>query len=39
MIIAHPISAVRHADNYLLKDGKIAERGTHENCLKRKDYT
>lgn len=37
MIIAHRISAVRHADEIIyLKDGKIAERGTHEELLQKK---
>lgn len=34
IIIAHRISAVRHADEIIyLQDGKIAERGTHETLL------
>ena len=34
IIIAHRISAVRHADEILvLQDGGIAERGTHESLL------
>ncbi|KSV60022.1 ABC transporter ATP-binding protein [Acetivibrio ethanolgignens] len=37
LIIAHRISAVRHADEILiLKEGQIAERGTHEELLERK---
>lgn len=37
IIIAHRISAVRHADEIIyLKDGQIAERGTHEELLARK---
>ncbi len=36
LIIAHRISAVRHADEILyMKDGKIVERGTHESLLKK----
>lgn len=37
LIIAHRISAVRHADEIIiLKDGQIAERGTHETLMKKK---
>lgn len=37
VIIAHRISAVRHADEIIiLQDGKIAERGTHETLLGKK---
>lgn len=37
LIIAHRISAVRHADEILvLKEGRIAERGTHEELLEKK---
>ena len=37
IIIAHRISAVRHADEILvLQDGGIAERGTHESLLAEK---
>ncbi len=36
IIIAHRISAVRHADEIIfLEDGHIAERGTHEALLKK----
>jgi ATP-binding cassette subfamily B protein len=37
IIIAHRISAVRHADEIIyLQNGKIAERGTHEELLAKK---
>lgn len=37
LIIAHRISAVRHADEIIiLQGGRIAERGTHESLLKKK---
>lgn len=37
VIVAHRISAVRNADEIIyLQDGKIAERGTHEQLLKKK---
>ena len=37
IIIGHRISAVRHADEIIyLNDGKIAERGTHEELLQKK---
>ena len=37
VIVAHRISAVRNADEIIyLQDGRIAERGTHEQLLKKK---
>lgn len=37
LIIAHRISAVRHADEILvLENGSIAERGTHDELLAKK---
>lgn len=37
IIVAHRISAVRHADEIIyLQDGEIAERGTHEELLEKK---
>ncbi len=37
VIVAHRISAVKNADEIIyLQDGKIAERGTHEQLLKKK---
>lgn len=37
LIIAHRISAVRHADEIIvLQGGRIAERGTHESLLRKK---
>jgi ATP-binding cassette subfamily B protein len=37
VIIAHRISAVRHANEIvILKDGKVAERGTHESLMQQK---
>ncbi len=39
IIIAHRISAVRNADEIIiLEDGKIVERGTHDNLLQMKGY-
>lgn len=39
IIIAHRISAVRHADEIIvLEDGKITERGRHEELLDKKGY-
>ncbi len=39
LIIAHRISAVRHADEIIvLENGKIAERGDHETLLAAKGY-
>lgn len=39
IIIAHRISAVRHADEIIvLKDGAVLERGTHETLLAQKGY-
>lgn len=39
IIIAHRISAVRNADEIIiLEDGKITERGTHEELLKKNGY-
>lgn len=39
LIIAHRISAVRNADEIIvLKDGKIVERGTHDNLLSYHGY-
>lgn len=37
IIISHRISAVRHADEIIiLRDGAVAERGTHEDLLEKK---
>ncbi|MCR5726387.1 MAG: ABC transporter ATP-binding protein/permease [Lachnospiraceae bacterium] len=39
IIIAHRISAVRHADEIIvLENGKISERGNHESLLDKKGY-
>ena len=39
IIIAHRISAVRHADEIIvLENGKISERGSHESLLDKKGY-
>ncbi len=39
IIIAHRISAVRHANEIIfLEDGNIAERGTHQELLKKRGY-
>lgn len=39
IIIAHRISAVRHADEIIiLQDGEIIERGTHDNLMQKKGY-
>jgi ATP-binding cassette, subfamily B, bacterial len=39
IIIAHKISAIKHADKILvLKDGKISEEGRHEELMKRRGF-
>ena len=39
IIIAHRISAVRHADEIIvLEEGKISEQGKHEDLLDKKGY-
>jgi subfamily B ATP-binding cassette protein HlyB/CyaB len=39
IIIAHRLSAVRHADQIVAMDkGKIVERGTHDQLLQKKGY-
>jgi ATP-binding cassette subfamily B protein len=39
VIIAHRISAVRHADEIIiLEGGKIVERGTHDSLMEKKGH-
>ena len=39
LIIAHRISSVRHADEILiLENGRVLERGTHEELMKKRGY-
>ena len=37
ILISHRCSTVQHADQIIvLREGRIVERGTHENCLRRR---
>lgn len=39
IIIAHRLTTVRHADfTYVLRDGKVVEKGTHRKLLANKEY-